>query len=348
MKKNAPKIFIHVGMAKALSTSLRNDFFQKLPNTILIYGKFNSENPIHNLVQFLSIAQEKFRSKISLEKIKKDKKFENIKKQISFFLKKNKKNIIISWPSFIGSMGGARDDFNNLKVNAKLLKEIFGKSAKIILIIRRQDNYCYSLFSTVVKRGSDLTFDKFLTFKKKNISTIKNQLNIKPIKINYQRFYEVYINFFSKKNILILPYEQFLYTREIFENKLSKFLEQKKIYKLNVHHNKSLSFIGLGYMQKINSLVIIIRSILNCLDKIFNLKFKSKLRFLNEKYKLLRKFQKCLIFLDQIISIFYKNPDKSKSIQVEKFKKKILYECNDLNKKFDKKYKLNLDKYGYY
>ena len=48
-------------------------------------------------------------------------------------------------------MGGARDDFGNLNVNARLIKEIFGKNAKIIIIIRRQDNYCFSLFSTVIK-----------------------------------------------------------------------------------------------------------------------------------------------------------------------------------------------------
>ena len=213
MKKNKPKIFIHVGMAKALSTSLRNDLFQKIPNTTLIYGKFNNKNPIHNLIKFLSNVQEKFKSDISLGKIKKDQKFENIKKEILLFLKKNKKNIIISWPSFIGSMGGARDDFNNLKVNAKLIKEIFGKSVKIILIIRRQDNYCYSLFSTIVKRGSNLTFDEFIKFKKGNKTVKKNQLNIRPIKINYQKFYETYINLFSKKNVA--PISRLKYEKRI-------------------------------------------------------------------------------------------------------------------------------------
>ena len=76
MKKSNPKIFIHVGMAKALSTSLRNNLFQKIPNTLLLYGNFNYKNPIHKLIQFLSEAQEEYRSKISLNKVKKKKDLE--------------------------------------------------------------------------------------------------------------------------------------------------------------------------------------------------------------------------------------------------------------------------------
>ena len=98
-------------------------------------------------------------------------------------------------------MGGARDRFLvNLNVNARVVtKEIFGKNAKIIIIIRRQDNYCFSLFSTVVKRGFDLTFEEFLTLRKKNTLNKENKLSSRPIKIDYQKFYETYIKLFQKK-----------------------------------------------------------------------------------------------------------------------------------------------------
>ena len=348
MKKSNPKIFIHVGMAKALSTSLRNNLFQKIPNTLLLYGNFNYKNPIHKLIQFLSEAQEEYRSKISLNKVKKKKKFRTIKENILHFLKKNNKNIIISWPSFIGSMGGARDDFSNLIVNARLIKEIFGKNAKIIIIIRRQDNYCFSLFSTVVKRGFDLTFEEFLTLRKKNTLNKENKLSIRPIKIDYQKFYETYIKLFSKKNVLILPYEQFLFSKNVFERELSTFFEQKKIHKLDVHHNKSLSFVGINVMRKINSIINFLRFILNRFDMLFNLKLKLYFKHKNEKYKILRKFQKFLILIDRIFSIFINTKNKREILNVEKFKRKIIKECNNMNKKFDKKYKLNLRKYGYY
>ena len=66
-------IYIHVGMAKALSTSLRNSFFPKVDNSFLVYGEHNIQNPIHKLIKFLSIMQEKYKSLIKdIQQLEKD------------------------------------------------------------------------------------------------------------------------------------------------------------------------------------------------------------------------------------------------------------------------------------
>ena len=90
-----------------------------------------------------------------------------------------------------------------------------------------------------------------------------------------------------------------------------------------MHHNKSLSFVGISVMQKINLIINFFRFSLSRFDMLFNLKLKSYFKHKNEKYKILRKFQKFLILIDRMFSVFI-NTNGKRDFEVEKFKKKII------------------------
>lgn len=338
-------IYIHVGMAKALSTSLRNSFFPKVDNSFLVYGEHNIQNPIHKLIKFLSIMQEKYKSLINYENIIQEDSYKEIKIEIRHFLLNCEKKIIISWPSFIGSMGGARDNFKNLDCNAQIINDIFGSKTKILIIIRRQDHYSFSLYNTVIKRGFNIKFEDFINLEE-NLNSKKEDLILNPLLINYAKFYETYCNYFSKDKILFIPYEKFLKSKKSFEQELSDFFEQKNLISIDVHKNKSLSIFGYKLLITINCMKDILKLIFLFADKKFNLNIKNKLNNLNQKKGISRKFYNIFLILDNFFTYFSQSSKNQSRILYTK--KKIKQKCMYLNKKLDEKYNLNLKEYEYY
>lgn len=341
---------ICIGLAKTGSSFFRQKIFPNCKDTLKIYGLPDEKNPISELINYIGKLQQiysrDFNAKIIDINI-----VDQFKSKIDKFLKNVKEtNVVINWPSFVGSFGGARDDFNSMEHISDVLQRIFGR-VKILLIIRKQDDYIYSLYTTYLKRGGYNEIDKFinLNFAKQP----KNEISIKPQCCDWNKIFDIYLK--NHFRVLCIPYELIKTKPEIFFNDIFKFLN----IKIPEIVNEKINF---GYTSASQELLR---------------KFSKFKKILGKKlisligYESLSKFKKALLakefirthnffvylenyslrnFLDKYDKYLKIIPVKNQKKRFyKKYSKKIIFICSNSNKELDKKLS-NYDLYelGYF
>jgi len=352
MSSDLKKIYIHVGLPKTGSTFLRNNFFAELNNVALFTAvKKNDSNPISGMMFELGQLQMKYGRKIEEAEFPDP---EYYKKKINqYFQSIADENILISWSSFLCSMGGARDDFKSIIPVSNFLKRVFSE-ARIIMIIRRQDTYIESNYSQVLKKSSYAgDFDSFVRINCLNDND-QRELFINPSLCNYLHFYNTYCTHFGRNNILIIPFEKLVYDQKNFIEDIVQFMQVKSVAIDKPPENLGYS----GQSMKLSRIYNKFRKYSKhkaerILDKPIQkyLDTKSttiKVKFIQIVIGKLKQFQ-IRAYLEKWDKFLKKLGLYSKpSLLTKTLRDKIMNTCSASNKELSDKLHLQLTKYGYY
>ncbi|GAB5565785.1 MAG: hypothetical protein Wins2KO_28480 [Winogradskyella sp.] len=106
------------------------------------------------------------------------------------------------------------------KRNFDRLYEIFGKSLKVILFLRNQQNLLNSLYNQYVKTGGSASFKAFLNYK-------KYPLNFRVPYLLYDKYVDYLIKTTGVDKVKIYLYEDFLENKSDVLNDMNKFITNK-------------------------------------------------------------------------------------------------------------------------
>ncbi len=223
---------IHVGLPKCASNLLQRSILIRHPEIECVTPKFS--NSLKSYVNsFLAFGPDwdgsRFSSKVK-ESFGSD---ERIK--------------ILSQEGFSGSMITGQ----NSTLIARTLKELFG-SVFIIIVIREQFDYIFSVYRHLIKRGEVFSYKRFL----KRYGEEK-QLNYTEMpgahilnRLTYHNLIKKYFDFFGSENVLVLLYEDLADEPQRFASQIYSFLNVQKIAPEIKKYNKGI--LCPGYLSLIN------------------------------------------------------------------------------------------------
>jgi len=324
------QLIIHIGLPKTAVTTL--SYLFENSNNINFFGR-----PLVCLYNdiwqsMINDNQKKFKNKIL-----------NFKNKILKSLSKEKKNVLliegITDPFFI--INNNKDFVRRLNILNKLLKI----KIKIIFVMRNQSEFLLSRFVESPQFFKNYN-SKWADFEQLKEPFIRQNMSKKEkIFFDYLNYYNTckkLINYFGKKNVSLLVFEQLKNEKKIFSNKVSKILnlDKTKTYDLlrKYELNKATVINKDIYLRKnvqLNNLIIN-----NFIYKKINKKLPRKIKYF---------FKGMILFLDKnffklILNLFLQKIIKMKKIDKELIKKYHFYD----NHKSDKKFNLKLKKYNYY
>jgi len=199
------KLF-HVGLPLTATTSLQKHFFCQIEG-------------LQYLGRESDVFQEVARPLTSFDQCYLD--INQMKKMVG-----DKGDFILSWERIVGDI---QDNFIDHTSNAYLLSKI-APGSKILLTIRKQDNWILSAYQQALRRGCIQSFKEFINYNGKdfdnygkynpryrNLGSVR-QFNIHSL--NYYKFYQTYCKYFGKENVLVAP----------FETIINDWVEFKKIF----------------------------------------------------------------------------------------------------------------------
>lgn len=208
------EIYFHIGMPKTGSTFLQREVFLKMKNIKYIY-RYNIEKKIFDLVNL-----------------------------------KNNQKVLFSDESYL---------FNNPDrlLQTSRLKSIYDDcrknkvKLKIIIFIRRQDNYAHSLYLHSIKQGYPLSIHNFYEYV------------LNPKKTNFRYYNLPNINSFNYYNmikkiklysddVLVMPYEELKNKPEQTIYKLCDYIGVDILKYRIKKHNYSLGFISMHILKILN------------------------------------------------------------------------------------------------
>ncbi|NCC71665.1 hypothetical protein EOM09_08895 [bacterium] len=210
-------IILHVGAHKTATTFLQDKLFINLKNTYchIRKHKFNlalerdnkKTNPIYQFYDFDEVLR--FDEK-TLKEFK--------EKLHSYLNQIEEKNIIISAEGLVGTLHNA---YSNNKQYVTLLKNLLPE-AKIVLVIRKEDDWFQSVYNQlVIKKDRYISLKTFLgyrngDFQKRNYfgHYFKATFDVKSL--NWLKILNNFTEDFGNENVLLLPYEMFKETPNIF------------------------------------------------------------------------------------------------------------------------------------
>jgi len=103
------------------------------------------------------------------------------------------------------------------KRNFDRLCEIFGKSLKVILFLRNQENLLNSLYNQYVKTGGTASFKAFLNYK-------KYPLNFRVSYLLYDKYVDYLIKSLGREKVKIYLYEEFMEDKSEVLSDMNKFI----------------------------------------------------------------------------------------------------------------------------
>ncbi|WP_373533182.1 sulfotransferase domain-containing protein [Vampirovibrio sp.] len=200
------EIIIHVGMHKTGTTYLQEHIFPKLDDVYLVSVN-TVVDPIKRFLKHL------FSRNVLLLDLG------QIKVEIEAFIESLPQNkILISNESLFGFF---HENYSHNKMFADYLKLMF-PNAKILVTIRRQDDWLESAYKQVIHAGLSISINHFLNyfdgrFHSYASSAYKEGPNIDVRTLELGRFIQNYQHLFSPQNVLVLPFE-------MLRNEPSRFL----------------------------------------------------------------------------------------------------------------------------
>lgn len=246
--------YIHLGYPKNFSTSLQRLFFDKHPEIMHLGIGCHNDNTKY-LNKKISAAVE-MHLRYSKEFIFKSKAKEiKAEFQKQFELAKNNGFKAVGLSAEILSIGFTPQDID-VVVKANRLLDIFGEDTKIIFILRNQVDLMKSFYKECIRLGYPYSFEEFIDFHfKYHCKSFSSDLFYFDT-INY------YQKLFSKKNILVLFYEELIdnKTRQIKKvdgknilvKNLSDFLALEQDTLSFGHLNNAMTDSELYYKRELN------------------------------------------------------------------------------------------------
>tara|TARA_B100000965_G_scaffold366492_1_gene351740 strand:- start:1861 stop:2766 length:906 start_codon:yes stop_codon:yes gene_type:complete len=269
-------MLIHIGSRRSLSTWLQNNIFNKedffiiknIQNKSRITKYFFNYDKIYN----------------SLDDVKKD-----IETEIDTAKSQNKIPVITN-----EALEGDELNGNNASLIADFLKVISKENTKVLYIIRNQNYKILSLYKKYIAKGGFCSLKTFMK-SSENLNS-RYPYAFKKESLKYDKIVDYYSKLFGKENLLVLPYEMFVKTPDIFMEKILGLINKKEItfYNVNKKVNVQHFWINLHFYRVFNLILgnpttfegIIIQKLRNysrslCL-RIFKIQFLN--RYFNEKY----------------------------------------------------------------
>ena len=313
------KIVFHIGLHKTGTTFLQKEVFPNIPDLNFL-GKMGEElmDIIYQDILYFDEKKNK----------------ERIKKKINL----NKINLVSNEALSGDPQNGG---FYRERILEKI-NECFPNS-KIILFIRRQDEWAISNYKGSVRNGTNLSLKNFfLPAIEPSKSWIRRYPNPTIEIFKFYPYIKFMIELFGHDNCLILPYEILKKDHNVAINKLCEFIGVSKPKYSNTLRNYSYGkyrllfnrYFNLFYNKNQNPYGFIKGiPIYNWKHRRFEIR---KLRSILEKINMRESYDK---FLNKI--------DKE-YIDKDGICKKIFIKCKEDNKKIQQELSIDLKKFGYF
>lgn len=252
------EVFVHIGMHKAASTYIQTQIFDPLAkkNRILYADPYfhlgipdvNSSVVVQKIDEVLQ--------RVPYYKI--DERFcAEVDKQLTELAL----SIGIAKPKFLLSneylVGAERHNFF-MDVNPLLAVRNTFKNAKILLIIRRQDEFLESWYANQIRYGRWEPLHQVLNLWGGKFGRWKPsyRLNLDVAELDYYSFVQHLDEMFGRENVTVIPFEQLRHDPESFRNSILAYLgEQISITASTQPINKKYPYVTLVLTRLINRFV---------------------------------------------------------------------------------------------
>ena len=328
MENQEFNIYIHIGCAKAGSTTLQKHLFDKHPeiNNLGRYpignlGKDSSEVNSDCMYLKNENLRKLYYNFVMLDGIeyRYSNNIELYKKSIKPLLKYEQINLLSN-----ESFTSVNFSYSDIKSKADRLKEVF-PNAKIIIILRNQFDMIKSKYRAwpfdprCIRIGQPVSLDDWIKIAlEDNITKF-----FSPLK--YYEIVDIYSELFGKNNVGLFLFEELAYSPKIFASKISAFMGiDSEIVELNIqakHENKATSHRYDIYRRLVR------RKLLPSINS-------KKLNFLSESAR-------------GIILNFLKGGKKKDYVISPSMFSRINDYFAESNRKLENEYKLDLSTYNY-
>lgn len=236
-------VILHIGLHKTGTTFLQKMVFRELSGEEVYYVRYK-DNPILGLLDDIT----------NLNPCVAD--MERYEQLIPEYLASIAAPIVfISRENIIGS---PRFNYHNCRFNADVMKRFFPE-AKIIITIRRQDDWYESLYNQMVKAGARYSVEHFLNYHNGQFLNYRQayaafgRINVR---LSFTELVRYYQSQFS--DVLVLPYEMMKTDPEEFLKKIYSFSGIQKPYfpaTYDVYKNRGYSKLSANIARFTNRFV---------------------------------------------------------------------------------------------
>jgi hypothetical protein len=150
-----------------------------------------------------------------------------LEKQCKRYINKNYKLIM----SYEGFSGDQYSGYSNTSIIAKHIKAITTKfNTKIIVYIRRQDQFIQSLYTQYIHSGGYLNFSQFI------------EKHIKDKYFDWYEFINIWVEYYGKENVIVRPYaHQYFYKGDIIKD-FGKILGSEYLKQSSIKMNSNMGY----------------------------------------------------------------------------------------------------------
>lgn len=214
------KVFVHIGLSKTGTTFLQKNLFPNIDDyTTYVKSEFP---PLIYVDKNNSYYQRTLYKRKNIKSIKHN--FINKKDLLGFWLKRRINYYFSEDSNYLvsseGLAGAGHAPLANARINARMLKLIFGE-VEIILVLRRQEDYIFSIYRQLVfkenRYGRFVSLNEFLNMK--NNKWIKN--------FDWYELFQIYSKTFGEQNVHLFPYELIKHDLKEFTSSFVKIIDSK-------------------------------------------------------------------------------------------------------------------------
>lgn len=336
-------IYIHIGIQKTGTTFLQELCFPHLKEIHYVHKKNYTTPPPDGFVGRLSRIANTNPLFLDLEKEKVE--LDRLMQAV------NEETVLISYERLFGNM--SFNFYDNFYTTGSL-KYLF-PTAKIIVVVRRQDDLLESLYKQCLRVYFCPTINNFLNYVNKRFedpSYFPSYPSINARQLNLHKYTQNYADMFGRGNVLVLPYEMMKADQQEFLNRLFDFMHVEPFYpeeNFNVHRSYSLLSCYIAFL--LNRFVRVNGRESRLLRFIPNKPFSSYLsnqtsdgvfcRILNWVNRRLSLNYALEHVIDRIFYV--------KGNLINNRKRRLIMELHkESNRLLDEEFNLGLRKYGYY
>ena len=152
--------------------------------------------------------------------------------------------------------GEVTSNFHNNPFIARNLKNMF-PDARVIVVVRRQNDWIESNYKQVIKGGFTLCFEPFVGWNGSAFESGRHlpgsRLRINVKELDWLRYVRNYAELFGKQNLLVLPFEQLMENPDAFVAAITDFMGVERIrIDARARVNRGYSGLGLAVARVLN------------------------------------------------------------------------------------------------